>query len=61
MLSEEVIVEGQMSQDDHDTTVQRETPIRIPKLGKLSVQIGQGVEVRPEFGDESSRPLEPER
>jgi hypothetical protein len=50
-----------MSQDDHDTTVQRKTPIRIPKLGKLGVQIGQGVEVRPEFGDESSRPLEPER
>ena len=50
-----------MSQHDRDATFQGETPIRILSLGELNLQVGQVVEVRAEFGDESSRPLEPER
>jgi hypothetical protein len=61
VFPEQVVIEGHMSQNDHDATLQGETSVRVPSLGKLSVQVGQGVEVRAKFGDESSRPLEPER
>ena len=50
-----------MSQDDHDTAFQGQTGIRIPGLGKLSVQVGQSIEMRAEFGDEGSRSIQPER
>lgn len=45
VFSEKVIVEGQMGQRDRDATLQGETPIRIRSLGKLSVQVGQGVQM----------------
>lgn len=61
VFPEEIVVEGQMSHRDRDATFQGETPIRISSLGKLSLQPGQRVEMRTEFGDESSRPLRPER
>ena len=61
MFAEEVVVEGQMSQRDHGAAFQGETSVRISSLGNLSVQVGQGIEMRTEFGDEAPRPLEPER
>ena len=59
VFSEEVVVECQMSQHDHDATLQGETPIRVPSLRELSVQLSQGVEMGVELGNESSRPLKP--
>jgi len=61
VFPEEVVVESQMSQHDRDATLQGEASIRISSLGKLSVQISQGVEMGTEFGDENSRSLKPER
>lgn len=61
VFPEEIVVEGQMSQHDRDAAFQREASIRVPSLGKSSVQVGQGIEMRTESGDESSRPLKPER
>ena len=57
VFPEEVIDEGQMSQHNNNATFQGETTIRISRLGKLKVQVGQGIEMRAEFRDESSRPL----
>lgn len=45
MFPEEVIIEGQMSQHYRDAAFQGETPVRIPSLGKLNLQVGQGVEM----------------
>ena len=61
VLPEQVIIEGQMRQHDHDAALQGERSVCISSLGKLSVQVGQGVEVGVKFGDESSRTLKPER
>ena len=61
VFPKEIIVESQMSQRDRTTTFQGETSIRISSLGKLSVQVVQDIEMRVEFGDQSSRPLKPER
>lgn len=61
VFPEQVVVEGQMSQHDHNTTSQRERPVCIPTLEKLSVQIGQEVEVSAKFGNQCSRTLKPER
>jgi len=61
MFAEEVIVEGQMSQRDRGAAFQGETSVHISSLGNLSVQLGQRVEMRVKFGDDISRPLEPER
>ena len=45
MLPEEVVVEGQVSQHDRDAALQGETPVRVPSLGKLNLQVGQGVKM----------------
>jgi len=61
VFPEEVIVECQMGQRDRNAAFQGKTSICISSLGKLSVQLGQGIEMRVEFGDQGSHPLKPER
>jgi hypothetical protein len=61
VFPEKIVAEGQVSQHDHDATLQGEASIRIPSLRKLSLQVSQGIEMGAEFGDENSRPVEPGR
>ena len=61
VFPEQVVIDGQMGQHDDGAALQGETSVRVPSLGELSVQVGQGVEVGAKLGDQSSRPLNPER